>query len=164
MLRMKSIPVNASKAVVAACADTSMNGITDKYGIPFLYHITHINNLQSILSNGLLSHNLAHQKCKLIDISDLDVNARRALKHPVDNRSLHDYVPTYFNPLNPMSYRLREQANDFIILKLNSQLLLQSGMLFTEGNAACCKTRFFNELNDLNQIPRDLTQPYWHQV
>jgi len=50
-----------------------------EYGIDFLYHMTHISNLASIIRYGLLSHNVAH-KLNLIqsDISDSDVQNIRA--------------------------------------------------------------------------------------
>jgi len=163
MLRMNSIPVGAPKGVVTVSTSALFNEVISKYDIPCLYHMTHINNLPSILANGLLSHNLAHQQCGVIDISDLDVNARRSAVDPIYKRSLHNYVPTYFRPRNPMSSARRELSSHLVILKLNPQLLLQSGMLFTEGNAACCNTRFFNELNDLNQLNWDcLNSRYWN--
>ncbi|SHE19624.1 DUF4433 domain-containing protein [methanotrophic endosymbiont of Bathymodiolus puteoserpentis (Logatchev)] len=159
---MNSIPAGAPKGVVPASTNASLNEVISQYDIPCLYHLTHINNLPGILANGLLSHNLAHQQCTLTDISDLGVNARRSAVDPIYKRSLHNYVPTYFRPLNPMSSARRELANELVILKLNPQLLLQSGMLFTDGNAACCNTRFFSALNDLNQLNwACLNSGYW---
>jgi len=163
MLRMNSRPVSSPKGVVTVSTSALLNEVISQYDMPCLYHMTHINNLPSILANGLLSHNLAHQQCTLTDISDLGVNARRSAVDPIYKRSLHSYVPTYFRPRNPMSSARRELANELVILKLNPQLLLQSGMLFTDGNAACCSTRFFSALNDLNQLNWDcLNGRYWN--
>ena len=132
--------------------------VIELYGIECLYHLTHINNLPSILANGLLSHNLAytHYQNKITDISQQEVNARRKFKKPfaVKKCSLHDYVPTYFNSRNPMSYLLhhRGMTNDLVLLKINPDLLLQEDSLFTDGNASCNNTTFFQDLNDLDKI------------
>lgn len=60
-----------------------------EYGIDYLYHMTHISNLASIIKYGLLSHNVAH-RLNLIqsDISDPDVQSIRAsLKDKICNYS-----------------------------------------------------------------------------
>jgi len=147
---MNSMQVSAPNGVVDFINTESY--LIKQYGIGCLYHITHIDNLSGILEHGLLSHNLAHQQCLVTDISDINVNARRAGIRPMGNLSLHDYVPTYFNSRNAMSYVRREQASELVVLKLNPQLLLQTKVLFTDGNAASCNTSFFNDLNDLSQL------------
>jgi len=59
-----------------------------EYGIDYLYHMTHINNLSSIIRFGLLSHNAAHRLNVIqSDISDPDVQDIRAgLVVPFYNR------------------------------------------------------------------------------
>lgn len=48
--------------------------IFQEYGIEYLYHMTYINNLASIITNGLLSHNEAYRRRLIgVDISDPDV-------------------------------------------------------------------------------------------
>ena len=51
-----------------------------------LYHMTHIDNLSSILLYGLLPHGNVHQKT---DISDRDVNKRRG-------RNVTSFVHSFF--------------------------------------------------------------------
>jgi len=136
--------------------------LANQYDIGCLYHMTHISNLVSILESGLLSHNLAHSKYHLRDISDQDVNARRIEIEPIYKRSMHDYVPTYFAAKNPMSYKRREISDDLVILKINPALLLQAGTLFTDGNAASSYTHFYREIEDLKQLNWDcLHCDYW---
>lgn len=133
-----------------------------EYGIDYVYHMTHISNLANILKNDLLSHNLAHQRFNIVDISNPTVNAYRKAKDPIYGLSLHDYVPTYLNPKNPMSYVRREEANNYAILKLNKKLLLQTGAIFTDGNAACINTSFYNDITDLDQLDWEcLHAHYW---
>ncbi|OQK17968.1 hypothetical protein AU255_08960 [Methyloprofundus sedimenti] len=163
MLAMRLTSVATERATTGNTQNHEGIELLNHYGISYLYHITHINNLPSILASGLLSHSLAHQQCDLTDISDLEVNARRTLKDPIFRRHLHEYVPTYFTPRNPMSYLRRELANELVILKLNRELLLQADSLFTDGNAACCQTHFFNNLNALDQLDWDcLNSRYWN--
>lgn len=63
-----------------------------QYEICFLYHLTHVDNMPSILKHGLLSHNSAHARGLVMeDLSDPDVQDRRADRRRGD-RPLHDYV------------------------------------------------------------------------
>ena len=85
--------------------------LKNAYKITYLYHMTHINNLKSIFQYGLLSHNVVHQNINISDISLKDVQNIRA-KKTICNISLHDYVPFYFRPKNPMLFkRINEQEN-----------------------------------------------------
>jgi len=132
------------------------------HGIEYIYHMTHIKNLPSILEKGLLSHNQAHKQCTLIDISNQAVNAKRANKCPVGNISLHNYVPCYFAAKNPMSSVLREQVNEMVILKINPEILYLKGMIFSDGNAASCQTKFYKKLKKLNKLNwACLQSSYW---
>lgn len=144
------------------------NPITDaeyrRYGIEFLYHLTHVDNMPSILKHGLLSHNDA-RGLVMEDLSDLDVQDRRANHPPLDDRRpLHDYVCLYFNPRNPMLYRRREHQDDIVILCLDRRLLEQSSTFFTDGNAAAGATKFFNHPQDLAKLDWDYIQKreYWN--
>lgn len=88
---------------------TKDNGST--YTIQYLEHMVHHTNLDNVLANGLLSHNLAHQRGFIKqDISMSEVQVRRASKNiEIDGTiyPLHDFVPFYFNSRNPMHYRRR---------------------------------------------------------
>ena len=93
---------------------------------PSIYYMLHIDNLDSILKKGFLSHNLAHKLANIKDISNIDVNNRRGDVKFNDGRSLHDYVPFYFNPRNAMLYSTQSRFSDnIIILELNIRPLLK---------------------------------------
>ena len=127
-----------------------------------LYHMTHIDNLSSIMSYGLLSHNRAHRDRAVTDISDRNVNERRA-QFSIGGKPLHDYVPLYFNPKNPMLYRRREIQDDIAILAVSRQALFWRGVWFTDGNAASNDTEFYNDLNDLSRLDWNcIWDEYWN--
>lgn len=123
--------------------------LLDNHAIQYLYHMTHIDNLLSILSQGLYAHDNKYQK---VDISDCDVNSRRAHTENVYNKPIHSYVPFYFNPKNAMLYKRRSIQNDIVILVLKRDILLSKGSLFTDGNASSDTTSFFNNLDGLSQL------------
>lgn len=106
-----------------------------------LYHMTHIDNLQSILSSGyLMSHN---QIKSYKDISNNSVNARRAKKENVFGNSIHDYVPLYFNPRNAMLFSVQRQYDDdIVVLEINREVCLKPYTLFSYKNASADDARF----------------------
>lgn len=110
-----------------------------------LYHMTHIDNLKSIYEMGaLLSHN---QIKNYTDISNQSVNARRSIQEPFYNRSIHDYVPLYFNPRNAMLNTVqRKFGNEIIILEINLDICLNPYTLFTYQNAATNDALFFDDV------------------
>lgn len=121
----------------------------DVYGIEAIYHITHIDNVVSILEHGLLSH--ANGLTKM-DISNNSVNSRRAKREPIYGKSIHSYVPFYFNPKNAMLYCRKNIQEDIVLFAFDRELIAEAGTLFTDGNAASDATRFFNNLRDLSQL------------
>ena len=134
------------------------------YQITCLYHLTHIENLQSIRNHGLLSHNRAHDRTDPRDIADPEVIAIRSRRRDtVFDRPLHDYVPLYFTPRNPMLSRRREIQSKLAILCINKSALLFDGAVFTDGNAAGVDTRFFGDCRHLDQLDwACIRAPYWN--
>jgi hypothetical protein len=127
----------------------SYTQILNQYNIKYLFHMTHIDNLASILSHGLYSHNNQYQK---IDISDNQVNSRRQKAEPIYHQSIHSYVPFYFNPKNNMLSRRRSIQDDIVILVLGRKLFSKENVLFTDGNASSDATQFYNKKEDLNKV------------
>jgi hypothetical protein len=123
--------------------------ILNNYSVNYFYHMTHINNIQSILKYGLLPNGNNYQ---INDISDLDVNNRRFKLEPIYNKSIHKYVPLYFNPKNAMLYVRKNIQQDIVILVLKKDLILKNKVVFTDGNASCAITKFFNKIEDLSQL------------
>lgn len=69
-----------------------------------LYHLTHIENLESIIENGLLSRNQVIQRSLLNqDIADHDILENRQLNHLDDYVLFHFYPNTAFD--NAVRYK-----------------------------------------------------------
>jgi hypothetical protein len=123
--------------------------LLQKYNIQYVFHMTHIRNLKSILENGLLPHGNNFQKK---DISDNNVNNRRSKKEPIFNKEIHSYVPFYFNPKNAMLYKRKEMQSDIVIIVMRKEIFLKSNIIISDGNASCYQTKFYNSLNDLSHL------------
>ena len=136
----------------------------DNYKIDYVFHMTEVSNLKNILQYGLLSHNEAHSKgFNKTDIALQDVNQRRASKKPIHGISLHDYVPMYFNPKNPMLYRRKQIQDNIVILAIDRRVIYQNKSIFSDGNAASDATKFFNNLSDLVRLNwQCIRNEYWN--
>jgi hypothetical protein len=111
-------------------------------------HMTHIANLSGILSHGLLAHDNHYKK---VDISNREVNHRRTAPETVYHRSIHDYVPFYFNARNAMLYRNQKTFGDaVIVLGFNTRIIDTSGTVFANANASCERTQFSGQTKVLN--------------
>lgn len=128
-----------------------------------LYHMTHYSNLPSILERGLLSHNsVAASEIGRVDISEPNVQHRRARPEPVFCRPIHDYVPLYFNPRNPMLYYRKNLQHEIVILRIAVEVCdLGLPILFTDGNAASQDTRFSCSPEVIKDSMAALDAEYW---
>lgn len=122
------------------------------YDIQYIYHMTHVNNLQNILNYGLLPHGNNNVNNK---IDNPEVNSRRNFIEPIYNKNVHNYVPFYFNPKNAMLYVNKENQGDLVILVFDNNLIYEQGSLFTDGNASVNSTVFYNNINDLDKLAWD---------
>ena len=105
-----------------------------------LFHMTHINNLESILEKGIFSHNKA--PADYFDISDPNVNSRRKRDERIHKKSLHDYTVLYFNSRNAMLYRIQHKyKGDIVLIEISKRVCLSNYTIFTEGNAASEKSK-----------------------
>ena len=121
--------------------------IINKLNFKSIIHMTHLENLESILGSRLFCHSDSHTK---FDISNQDVNAKRVKKETVYNNIIHDYVPFYFNAKNAMLYQVQHENNDNVILmSYNKNTLLKERVIFSDRNAASDNTIFTSSLNDV---------------
>jgi len=146
----KNKPIHQAKAEKNTEFETLLNDL----GIKYLYHMTHKANLENILQNGLLSHNTAYARgLTKTDISEERVNRRRD--------RVHNYVPFYFNPKNPMLYKRKNMQSEIIILCVDRNLL-QTDIKFTDGNAASSSTKFYSNIKDLEKLNWSIiNSEYW---
>ena len=117
-----------------------------KLDIKSLYYITHIENLPSILERGILSH----QKVEELDVAykpiyDSGIVSKRKDKCTPEKNSLWEYANLYFQPRNPMMYRVIHEKNkrNIAIVGVKSKVLQLEGGIVTDGNAANDPTQFF---------------------
>ena len=141
----------------------------------YFYYITHIDNLKSILKNGILSRNQIKNENNLLvklgladrikSIHSEDIVQRRKNK-TFNNKPLWSYVNLYFQPRNPMLYVVTKnfQVKNIIVLQINSDVINSDDVGITDGNAASNDTHYFT---DTNQGLATLTQEqfnkeYWN--
>jgi hypothetical protein len=99
-----------------------------KSDVRALYYITHKNNIKSILERGILSHEEIYKnnlQPEVIYNEDV-INIRKNKKLP-NGKTLTSYSNFYFQPKNPMLYRVLLEAGkgqfskgvtDIVILEL----------------------------------------------
>lgn len=115
----------------------------DRGEVRELHFITSIENLNSILKRGILSHNRA-QRVEHRSVASEDVQNRRRWKSVPRGSSLHSYVNLYFDARNPMMSRLLYDGRpDLIVLAVSDAVLDIPDTVVTDGNAAATGTRFY---------------------
>ena len=137
-----------------------------------LFHITHINNLSSILRHGGLwcdaerlaqgweSVNIAHQSLK---------ERRMRTQVPVSaGNMLGDYVPFYFCNRSPMLYAIHtgnvQGYNDgqaavvYLVTSFGRVRQGNRAWCFTDGHAVEAVTGFYDSVTALNEIDWNLIQ------
>jgi hypothetical protein len=126
------------------------------------YHMTHWGNLKSILKHGLKSHNRVNQQKMIeVDISNPSIQNNRNRKETVFDRNIHDYVPLYINPKNPMmdSEKVKNYDSNIILLEVIPHILVQKEQtLFSDGNAAQHETNFFHNQIEMENVNWQLLQ------
>ena len=120
-----------------------------------LYYITVIDHFQSILERGILPHEIVapletQGVLEYTSIADKEVVNRRKTKLTPAGISLWHYVGLYFQPRNPMMYKvvrtggnLYIDVKDFVIIGVSNEVLHEQGVFITDGNAASNSTQFY---------------------
>lgn len=116
-----------------------------------LYYLCPIDNLASILRNGIYSHNMAEAKgVRIADLSDPTVQQRRAqntsFKVFTGGKSLHDYVNLYINPNGPMMANIlfkQRRLDQTVILSIDgTRVFASAGAIISDGNCASLGTKY----------------------
>ena len=126
----------------------------------YVFHFTDIENLNSIIKNGLLSTNIKNVKgIKHKNIANLTIQDRRAnMDVPVGPKGkVHDYVPFYFSSMNPMLLsKLNEKNIDqqsIVYFCVKIQRLEVEDAVFTDASANTANTpTFYEDVSDLNKL------------
>ena len=138
-----------------------------------LYYITHVANLESILRLGILSHEKVRERSiPITKIFDEEIVSRRGRIITSSGKSLWHYANLYFQPRNPMLYRVTKEAGarPIAVIKVRREILDQSGLfhqdiLVTDGNAASWGTLFHPiGTKVMTKIIRDVNLEFWLDV
>lgn len=134
-----------------------------EFGVTSLWHMTHIRNVPNIMQYGLLAHRSPKlQLLKPTDISDPDVQQWRMRVDPYYSRSLHEYVPFYINPRNPMLYRRKDIQREICFIEVAVGALEGEKYLISDGNAASKSTKFYDSYEDLWLLPWEvIDSDFW---
>ena len=145
-------------------------------GPTLIYHITHKDNLEGIISRGgLVAQSVMDtDPIAYCNIAHTTIQDRRA-QTPVScgpGGFLHDYVPFYFAPRSPMLYAIDRgnvedctaDQSDIVNLLSSAQGVADSGLefVFTDGHGIMELSDFYDDLEDLDKIDWDVMNArYW---
>jgi O-acetyl-ADP-ribose deacetylase (regulator of RNase III) len=104
-----------------------------------LYYITHVENIPSIIEHGIMAHDLVEREgINYTPVYDSQIVANRRDKKAPNNQSLWTFANLYFQPRNPMMYRvIHEKDKDNIaVIGVRRDVLNLPGVYVSTGNAA----------------------------
>lgn len=136
----------------------------------YLYYITHIDNIPSILENGVLSNELILSKSiKFSPIYNKEIVNRRENRKTPDDKSLWHYSNFYLQPRNAMMYQVKRNIGTDKIAVLacfRGAAYDTDGAFITDGNAASEATNFF-PISQHNKVFKELSDvdglEYWKE-
>jgi hypothetical protein len=130
-------------------------GRAHKAHVKSLYYITHINNIPSILEHGILSHALVEQEqVPFTPIYDTAIVTNRRERYAPDGNTLWNFANLYFQPRNPMLYRVISEKGkkDIAIIGVSPAVLDIKGTFVTTGNAASSPTDILPQREGLDAV------------
>ena len=129
----------------------------------WIYRITHFQNLEYILQNGIYYRNSPNFDPNYVNIGSSEIIGHRDTV-PVKcfpGDTVNQYVPFYFGVRSPMLYKIKtghgvpqRPQHEIIYLCCRLPDVINSNMqwCFTDGNAARYITDFYTDVSDLNQL------------
>jgi len=140
-----------------------------------IYHFTHINNFQNLLSLGsiLCKNKMLEQSIPCTSSAFESVQSYREGCNVPASRggTIHDYVPFYFNSLSPMLYTIscgnidNIRMTDLVFIKSSAETVEASNddFAFTDGHAIMDLSDYYDSLGDLDALPWDVINArYWN--
>ena len=132
-----------------------------------LFYITHIENIPSILRNGILSHErILNEKIPYTPIYNEQIVTNRKKILAPDGRNLWNFANLYFQPRNPMLYRVlhEKQTNEVAIIAIQPIVLERPDIYFSTGNAAHSASNILHAIElkkEMGQIVRNTVKVEW---
>ena len=133
----------------------------ERTGERYLYNITAIENIPSIMRRGIICYDFA-RKLQHNSIAINDVQARRARKRVPNGLRLHQYANLYFTYHNPMMYRRQDMAETICVLVLFASVLDIEECVVSDMNAATDLVRFYPAYEGIEVLDFDkIFAAYW---
>jgi hypothetical protein len=133
----------------------------ERHEIDELHYITPLDNISSILSNGILCYERS-QKIKSVSVAMGVIQEKRERKVVPNGLPLHKYANLYFHARNPMLYRLQSQHGNLCVLRIDIEVLDLPNVVISDMNASSDYVAFFPSPEGLAYIDRELVfAEYW---
>jgi hypothetical protein len=145
----------------------------------YIYHITHVNNLSSIIADGGLRTccDLRQAGVNYTDIAHETIQDWRATKEVSCGPGgvIHDYVPFYFAPRSPMlcaihngrvpHYREGQGPVLHLVSSVEAVRSATLSFVFTDGHSRIDFTGFYDDVSYLDQIDwQIMKEKYWRDT
>lgn len=138
--------------------------ISEKYKGRYIFHFTDMENLDSIIKNGLLCTNVKNERGIVHkNIANMTIQERRAnMDVPVGpGGKVHDYVPFYFSSINPMLLKKLNEKNvdqpQIIYLCVKIERLDRKDAVFTDASANTnIAPNFYDDSTHLDELSWEL--------
>lgn len=149
------------EAIREAAGDREAEGPMERQKLKELHYITPVDNVASIMREGILSHarvsGLVHGSVAMQEVQD-----RRATVVVPNGRRLHEYVNLYICARNPMLYKLHGQSRTICVLSVSTDVLDLPSVVVADSNASSKYVRFAAAPAGLRIVDDELTfAEYW---
>jgi len=134
-----------------------------------LYYITHIDNVPSILRRGIFCHErIEEEKIEYTRIYNEQIVANRKDIQTPDGRTLWKFANLYFQPRNPMLYRVKHErpVGEIAIISVRPEILDRLDIYISTGNAAHSSSEILPSgegQKRLRKIIKDTMIEYWKE-
>lgn len=134
--------------------------IPDKYSSKYMFHFTHIENLESIMKHGLLCTNKKKEiGLKHFDVASETIQERRSKTKVTCGPKgvVHDYVPFYFTSNCPMFLSMLNTKNVdqqyVVFLAIPISKILETSVVYTDAAAnTITPPNFYDDPKDLEKL------------
>jgi len=130
-----------------------------------LYYITHIDNVSSILTRGILSHSrIVSEKVPFTPIYNAEIVSSRRNRKTPDGKSLWDYANLYFQPRNAMLYQVicTRDHEEIALIAADRNLTSRPNVFVSTGNAASLTSDIVKpSATIINRILKQVDKVYW---
>ena len=143
--------------------------------LKYAFRLTHIDNIQYIMSYGLVRSVSTLRDENYVPIGDVQViQIRKDRKY--HGYCLSDYMPFYFGPRSPMLYVIQHGFNGvrkvapeniiYCVVRIEDIIKNNINCIFTDGHALSSLTNYYgkNELSILDSFVKydDVYSAYWN--